>query len=136
MLKTKFAHFPFVNQQLSHLKMSAFHWVTNHMDMGYGVDVKLRKREQREHTYKVLKEWPRTKFCIILSTACILELNSGTTNNINVVHSKSTKNLVEGLAQYWKKDWNGMDHLMNFQMKYPPIYHTSFLLAWRHLKEN
>ena len=38
--------------------MSAFLWVANRMNMGYGVYVNLTKGEQREHTNKVLREWP------------------------------------------------------------------------------
>ena len=65
----------------------------------------------------------------ILSSAFILETNSGKTNN--VMHKMCTKNVMQNPEQFWKKYWNGTDHLMNFQLKYLPIYH-SFVQAKDH----
>ena len=38
--------------------MAAFLWVVNRMDQGYGVDIPLNAKEKRDHTYKIVKEWP------------------------------------------------------------------------------
>ena len=38
--------------------MSAFMQVVNRVDRGYGVNTTLNAKERRQHTFKIVKEWP------------------------------------------------------------------------------
>ena len=38
--------------------LSAFSWVVNHTNQGYGVNIPLNAKEKSEYTFKMLKEWP------------------------------------------------------------------------------
>ena len=38
--------------------MSAFLWATNRMNMNNDADVNVSKKEKKEHTFRVLRDWP------------------------------------------------------------------------------
>ena len=60
----------------SHLFTGAFYlhgsilWVVNRMDQGYGADIPLNAKEKREHTFKILKEWPNVVKELHLKNIC------------------------------------------------------------------
>ena len=54
--------------------MSAFLRATNRMMMNYGADDNLSKEEKKEHTYRVLRDWPSATEQLHLGNICKSEL--------------------------------------------------------------
>ena len=111
--------------------MSAFLFAANRMNMSYGDEINLTKSEKRLHTCKVLLEWPSAMEQLRLSQLYNFEQGIHLGDKLWKNQQYSALSVYKKLIQNPEQFWNGTDHLMNFRMKYLPIYHYSSPIAWR-----
>ena len=85
--------------------MSAFLWASNRMIMNYGADVNLSKKEKKEHTFRVLRDWPSTTVYLgnLYNSEHGIYLGDKLWNNQQYNALNVYKNLVYDPEQCWKK---------------------------------
>ena len=107
--------------------MAAFSWVVNRMNQGYGVNIPLNAKEKREHTFKILNEWPNVVKESHLKN--IYNPKKGYNFKINSRPTRTTYNLMKPYIKQHKRVWktflNGMGLLNHSKTKKNRLIHFS-----------
>ena len=111
--------------------MSAFLRATNRMRMNYGADVDLSNEKKKEHTYRVLGDWPSATEQLCLGIICNSELGIHLGDKLRINQQYSPLNVYKQLGEQSRVvleeilEWDeSFDEFSNAISYHSPFFHS------------